>query len=157
MGIDEENSKEATFNLGRNTPIFVQNQNLPNSVLLGQYEIESSINSNNFTPQLRASNLQGKELTTALKESQAHPTGYKLSNLSDLIKSKEFYKLDSYFQDLFRDVYNYASRLETFTVNGGLEIKKQALMNENLLKAQKFKEQMIGRLTEENRVLNEQI
>jgi hypothetical protein len=56
-----------------------------------------SFNKTNFKPQLKFINPEGKELTTALKKSSTHITGYKLSNLSDLIKSKEFSKLGKYF------------------------------------------------------------
>lgn len=96
-------------------------------------------------------------MTTALKKSKNHSTGYKLSNLSDLIKSKEFYKLDVYFQDLFKDIYNYSSKLETFTVNSGFEIKKMIQMNENLVKVQKFKEQMLAKTIEENRIIKQEL
>jgi hypothetical protein len=106
---------------------------------------------------LKYTNTDGKELTTALKRSPTHSTGYKLSNLSDLIKSKEFSKLGRYFQKLFIDIYTYSSKLETFTVNSGLEIKKMVTLNENLLKVQKFKEKMLAKTVEENRIIKQEL
>jgi hypothetical protein len=47
--------------------------------------------------------------------------------------------------------------LETFTVKSGLQIKKLEMHNDYLLKVQIFKEKMLGKVLEENRIMKQEI
>lgn len=96
-----------------------------------------------------------KELINVLQTDQKSHLGYRLSNLSDIIQSKEFHHLCPYFKKVFIDIYNYSRSLQT--INSGLneEIKRLSGINHHLYKSQKFKEKMLQNLTEQNRILEE--
>ena len=92
-------------------------------------------------------------LINALSKSEDTQAGFKLNNLTQILMSKRFSKLSDYFKNLIIDLYNYARKLETFNIGLSHEIKRLGGINHHLYLAQKFKENMLSALTEENRVL----
>lgn len=100
---------------------------------------------------------EGKVLHSALKPSKSNPTGFKLQNLVGLMHTKEFTHLDSYIQGLFKDIYTHSLKLQTLLMSHGLEIQRLKTINLGLMQTQKFKEQMLTKQFEENRVLKEQL
>lgn len=96
-----------------------------------------------------------KPLDNALKYNSKSKIGVKLSNLSDIMKSKEYHHLCDYFKRIFKDLYNYSRTLETFNFVLTEEIKRLSDLNHHLYKSQNFKEKMLKTLTEQNRVLEE--
>lgn len=80
-----------------------------------------------------------------------------LKNLSDFLKRREFKAMDKEFQTIFINVYKKSQKLETKTGNLIDEIKRLDKLNKFLFMTQKYKEQLLSKVLEENRRLRENL
>ena len=80
-----------------------------------------------------------------------------LKNLSEYLSLRAFKAADSEFQNVFIEVFQKAQRMETKMGNLIAEIKRLDKLNNYLFLTQKYKEELLCKVLEENRKLRENL
>lgn len=80
-----------------------------------------------------------------------------MNNLSEIMSTQYFRLLNRKMQNLFSEIYDYAKFLETENKNLKKEIKRMSKLVNYGYKLKKRREEVVKRLSEKNRVLEEEV